>query len=289
MVEPLLHEARKWRYHLDQQPETGRRNRPLPAKTPSKRPNGVAPVSKSRSPRMAQTLPLEYRNEDVTSKLIGQFRDMIADRTLLLGTRLPAERDLACSFAVSRNSVRQALKVLEIMGVVKQKMGSGTYLNEDASSILTEAFRFLVLMDSISHEELYQTRLMMEPELAACAAEKATLEHLRHISRAIEAMKEAGNDFQRVIEADVEFHNRIFEAAGSRVCQSVFTVLHRALLESVAITSREVDVSHTLRFHQEIYQAIYDRAPERARQAMREHIEDARAVMRRSQLKRRAS
>ena len=78
---------------------------------------------------------------------------MIADRTLLPGTRLPAERDLARSFAVSRNSVRQALKVLEIMGVVRQKMGSGTYLNEDASSILTEAFRFLVLSPRTSNSE----------------------------------------------------------------------------------------------------------------------------------------
>ena len=262
---------------------------PLPNLTPPKRQIGLGAAHKPRAPRLAQTLPLAYRNDDVTSKLIGQFREMIADRTLLPGTRLPAERDLARSFAVSRNSVRQSLKVLEIMGVVRQKMGSGTYLNEDASSILTEAFRFLVLMDSISHEELYQTRLMMEPELAACAAEKATLEHLRYISRAIESMKEAGHDFQRVIEADVEFHNRIFEAAGSRVCQAVFTVLHRALLESVAITSREVKVSHTIRFHQEIYQAIYDRTPDRARQAMREHIEDARAVMRSSQAKTRVS
>lgn len=261
----------------------------MPTKTLATRQKGLATASKSRASRLAQTLPLEYRNEDVTSKLIGQFREMIADRTLLPGTRLPAERDLARNFSVSRNSVRQALKVLEIMGVVKQKMGSGTYLNEDSSSILTEAFRFLVLMDSISHEELYQTRLMMEPELAACAAERATLEHLRHISRAIVALKEAGSDFKGVIDADVEFHNRIFEAAGSRVCQAVFTVLHRALLQSVAITSREVNVSHTLRFHQEIFQAIYDRAPERARQAMREHIEDARAVMRRSQSKTRAS
>ncbi|MBZ2186023.1 MAG: FadR family transcriptional regulator [Bryobacter sp.] len=261
----------------------------MPSATPIERRKRSPAASKSRSPRLAQTLPLEYRNDDVTSKLIGQFRDMIADRTLLPGTRLPAERDLARSFSVSRNSLRQALKVLEIMGVVRQKMGSGTYLSEDASSILTEAFRFLLLMDSISHEELYLTRLMMEPELAARAAENATLEHLRQISRAIESMKAAGNHFQRVIEADVEFHNRIFEAAGSRVCQAVFTVLHRALLQSLAITSREVNVSHTLRFHQQIYQAIFDRTPERARQLMREHIEDAHAVMRTTQTKARVS
>jgi GntR family transcriptional repressor for pyruvate dehydrogenase complex len=232
--------------------------------------------AKVSAPRM---LPDAYRNHDITSKLIVRFRGMIADGTLLPGNRLPPERNLARDFAVSRNSVRQALKVMEAMGVVRQKVGSGTFLNENASSILTEAFQFLMLMDSITHEELFDARLMIEPELAARAAARSTLEHLKKLKQALEDMKNAGADFDRVIEADVEFHSRIFEAAGNRICQAVFTVLHRSLLGSVSFTSRHVDVSHTVMFHGEIYHAIYDRDQERARRTMREHLEDARSVM----------
>lgn len=230
--------------------------------------------------KKSRKLPAAYRNEDITSKLIVRFRHMIADGTLVPGNRLPPERSLARDFAVSRNSVRQALKVMEAMGVVRQKVGSGTYLNENASSILTEAFQFLMLMDSITHEELFDARLMMEPEVAARAANRATLDHLKELGRALEAMKQSGGDFERVIEADVEFHNRIFEAAGNRIFQAVFTVLHRALLGSISETSRKVDVSHTIGFHGEIYRAIYERDPERARRAMREHLEDARSLLR---------
>ena len=94
-------------------------------------------------------------NNDLTVTLLERFRELLADGSLTAGSRLPPERDLAKSFGVSRNSLRQALKVLGAMGVLTQRTGSGTNLRPDASAVLRQPFQFLMLLDSVSHEELF--------------------------------------------------------------------------------------------------------------------------------------
>src|ERR1700710_2924843 len=111
--------------------------------------------------------------DDVTHLLILRFQQMLSDGVLAPGTKLPPERELAASFSVARSSLRQALKVLEIMGVITQKVGDGSYLNRDASSVLAVPMEFLFLLDDTSVQELTELRFLMEPALAAKAAERA--------------------------------------------------------------------------------------------------------------------
>src|SRR4051794_13277219 len=79
----------------------------------------------------------EQEKDDVTRLLIARFRDLLSNGLLMPGARLPSERELAKNFGVARSSLRQALKVLEIMGVITQKVGDGSYLNKDASLVLS--------------------------------------------------------------------------------------------------------------------------------------------------------
>src|ERR1700676_3419941 len=97
-------------------------------------------------------------DERITARLISRIKSMIADGTLTPGIKFPPERDLAVRFGVNRTSVRQALKVLEIMGVLTQRVGDGTYLSASAESILHEPLEFLILLDDLSHQELFETR-----------------------------------------------------------------------------------------------------------------------------------
>src|SRR5580704_39479 len=147
--------------------------------------------------------------ELVTGKLIARFKDLLASGALKPGEHLPPERDLAVQFGVSRSSLRQALKVLESMGIVVQRVGHGTSLNSNATAILSEPFEFLVLIDGISIFELHEARMIVEPELAARAAERATLEHLSTLKKSIEVMKKTGSDPARRTEQDLLFHSTI--------------------------------------------------------------------------------
>jgi len=87
-------------------------------------------------------------SRDLTTTLVSGLKKMIADGDLHHGARLPPERDLAKRFSVNRASVRHALKALEVMGVVRQRVGDGTYLMQDASTALSAPMEFLLLVEA---------------------------------------------------------------------------------------------------------------------------------------------
>jgi GntR family transcriptional regulator, transcriptional repressor for pyruvate dehydrogenase complex len=223
------------------------------------------------------------RNRDtpddrVTGRLISEVKHLISNGALTPGSKIPPERELAKSFGVNRASLRQVLKVLEIMGVLSQRVGDGTYLNDSAESILDEPLDFLVLLDDLSHHELFETRLIVEPELAARAAERATAEDLGLLRKAIKSLENCETTKQR-LDADMAFHECIFRAAGNRICHLLFRVVHRTLLTSMTQLAGRVELERPLSYHRAIYAAIYNHDPETARRKMHEHISDAKALL----------
>src|ERR1700704_129208 len=151
--------------------------------------------------------------EDVTVRLLSTFKRLISEGALVAGSRLPSERELAENFQVSRSSLRQALKVLEIMGVISQRVGDGTYLNPVAPTLLGEPMEFLILLNGISFHELMEARIIVEPELAARAATRATAEDLAVLRREMAAMQAGAKKKTRGSEHDLQFHQAIFCAA----------------------------------------------------------------------------
>lgn len=220
----------------------------------------------------------DSQDDRVTAKLISQIKQMIADGTIAPGTKFPPERELAKDFGVNRASVRQVLKVLEMMGVLTQKVGDGTYLSNSAETILNEPLDFLVLLDDLSHHELFETRLIVEPELTARAAERATTEDLNALRNSISAMQNSKTTQDR-LNADMAFHDAIFRASGNRICQLLFKQIHRTVLCSMSHLSNRVSLEQPLMYHRKIYAAIKARDSEAARRTMREHILDARSLL----------
>ncbi|MGH9162405.1 MAG: FadR/GntR family transcriptional regulator, partial [Vicinamibacteraceae bacterium] len=99
---------------------------------------------------------------------------------------------------------------------------------------------------------------------------------LRH---EMEAMKASEGNHQLITQHDLEFHKIIFEAAGSRVCSLLFTVVHRSLQSLIEMTSHLVSVDHTLQFHQRIYTAIAQGNSEEARKRTAEHLADVNVLL----------
>ena len=219
----------------------------------------------------------------LTAKLISRIKNLITTGAVSPGAKFPPERELAKDFGVNRGSVRQALKVLEIMGVLSQHVGDGTYLSGSAETILNEPIDFLVLLDDLSQHELFETRYMMEPELTARAAERATAEDLSALRNAIFSMERSKTISER-LNADMAFHEAIFRASGNRICHLLFKSIHRTMMMSMSQLSGRVSQDRPLTFHRRIYAAIRARNSEDARRAMAEHINDARDLLGRPQL-----
>lgn len=227
-------------------------------------------------------MPPRTRKVDVTARLLATFKQLISEGTLAPGARLPAERELAASLHVSRGSLRQVLKMLEIMGVVSQRVGDGTYLNAAAHSMLAEPMEFLILLDGISFEELMDARLIVEPELAARAATRASAEQVTALRHSLDRM-EAGNGHHiEAVEGDLQFHRTIFQMAENRVCSLMFSMVHESLHKLMEITSRMVDLDHTVRLHHRIYTAIRKGDAAEARSRMFSHLTDAKELLIRS-------
>jgi GntR family transcriptional repressor for pyruvate dehydrogenase complex len=213
--------------------------------------------------------------DDVTHLLILRFQQMLSDGVLLPGTKLPPERELAASFNVARSSLRQALKVLEIMGVITQKVGDGSYLNRDASSVLAVPMEFLFLLDDTSVQELTELRFMIEPALAAKAAERANSDDIALLRQSIADLENSQRDRVKLVASDLLFHRAIFQASGNRLTGRLFHTIHRAMLNMMIVTSQLVDLEHTVAFHKPILAAIEKRDSALAAQLMTAHLADA--------------
>jgi GntR family transcriptional repressor for pyruvate dehydrogenase complex len=129
-------------------------------------------------PRAKVASRAPQQDSRVTARLISTIKELISSGTIPPGGKFPPERELAKELKVNRASLRQVMKVLEIMGVLTQRVGDGTYLSASSESILKEPLEFMVLIDDISPAELFETRAIVEPELAARAALRSTSEDL---------------------------------------------------------------------------------------------------------------
>jgi GntR family transcriptional repressor for pyruvate dehydrogenase complex len=223
-------------------------------------------------------MPPQPQKVDVTARLLATFKQLISEGTLVPGARLPAEREMASNLRVSRGSLRQVLKMLEIMGVVSQRVGDGTYLNAAAHSMLAEPMEFLILLDGISFEELMDARLIVEPELAARAASRASREQVTALRDSLDRMGNSTGHTE-VVEDDLQFHRTIFQMADNRVCSLMFSIVHESLRKLMEITSQMVDLEHTLRLHQRIYNAIKKGDPSEARARMFAHLSGAKELL----------
>jgi GntR family transcriptional regulator, transcriptional repressor for pyruvate dehydrogenase complex len=262
-------------------------------------PNFTAIRLNSRNPRLTQAFPLAQYSEmkehhysplvnvghmltdrdDVTHLLILRFQQLLSEGLLSPGTKLPPERELAASFGVARSSLRPALKVLEIMGVITQRVGDGSYLNKDASSVLAVPMEFLFLLDDTSLQELTEMRLMIEPALAAKAAERANAQDIALLKQSIVDFENSSKDRVRLVASDLLFHRAIFEASRNRLAGRLFHTIHRAMLNMIMVTSQMVDLEHTLQFHRPIMLAIEQRDSELAASLMKDHLIDARDLL----------
>lgn len=214
----------------------------------------------------------------LTAKILEKIKRLIATGAVTPGEKFPPERELAKEFGVNRASLRQAMKVLEIMGVLTPRVGDGTYLSSSAELTLKEPLDFLVLLDDLSHHELFETRMIVEPELAARAAQRATAEDLIGLRKAIIAMEHCRTNQER-LDADIAFHECIFRASGNRICHLVFRVIHRNLLTSMSQLSRRVPLDRPLTYHKRIYEAIQNRDSDGARRQMLDHITDTKVLL----------
>jgi len=231
---------------------------------------------KTRSPqrvtdRLAAELgPLQF--EGLTEHLVRQMKTWVLRGLVQPGERLPPERELAAMLSVSRASVRQALKVLQVMGVLEVRQGSGNYLTDAATRILRQPTDLLIPLRGLSFAELFESRRAVEGEAAACAATRASeLDHHK-IARELEQMRQHLQDPSGYFRHDVAFHRQIALASGNSVFVWFLELASKVMAEAWLARAKEGHQERTFAEHRAIHEAIERRDPEQAREAMLRHL-----------------
>jgi GntR family transcriptional repressor for pyruvate dehydrogenase complex len=211
-------------------------------------------------------------------QIVQQIEDSILKGDLKEGDQLPAERELAHQFGVSRTAVREAVKTLREKGLVEAYAGRGTFVtNGNAHSIRLTLDRMLRNGPSESTVHLAEVREILEPEIAALAAQRGDEDMLSAMRESIGVMDAARQDPAGFIEGDLDFHLALAEAAGNPLILSLIDSIVGQLREQRMRTYyTEGGPERGQYHHKRILEAIEHRDPQGAREAMRAHLRQVR-------------
>jgi GntR family transcriptional repressor for pyruvate dehydrogenase complex len=229
---------------------------------------------------MSTSAPLPRRplapREPATIELTRELINYLSSGDLYPGQKLPGERALAEALGVGRANLREAIKSLILLGLLEQRQGDGTYLSRNPSGLLPKVIEWGLLLGTHEIEELVEARQHLEITLAGLAArnrDEASLERLRAIA---EEMKNAGQDYQRYIDADVEFHLEIARASRNGVLSGVLANIRSLLLVwTTRVITAAQETESSLAMHLPVLKAIEDGDVNQARTAMQALMERA--------------
>ncbi len=204
-----------------------------------------------------------------------RVQQKILDGEWKQGDQIPSQRILSEHFNVSRASLREALLTLETLGLIRTEPGRGTYVTA-GSHDSTEALKWRY-SDSFAMADVFETRLMLEGQIAENAARAITPATLTQLVEATDEMERcwAAGDLLANVEADVKFHRAIAESCSNKMLQMVYETVQGLLSE----TQRQ-PIPHTnpsrmrdsIAEHRQIITAVAAQDSEAARQAMQRHV-----------------
>jgi len=231
---------------------------------------------------MASTSKTDFeaiRKNKVYEEVARQIERLILKK-LQPGDKLPSERELAEMLGVSRSSIRDAIRSLELMGLVEPRQGAGTIVCEVSAESLVNPLSNLLVRQQQQVSELLDFRKMLEPPLAARAATHASDEEVAEMEEILRRQDEKLRLGRLAIEEDSEFHYSVAMASGNTVVLKVLDIL-MDLLRETRERSLQLDgrPEKSLAGHRRILAAIKRHDGEAAKAAMRRHIEDIEEIV----------
>jgi GntR family transcriptional repressor for pyruvate dehydrogenase complex len=212
--------------------------------------------------------------KSVVDAVLDQVRALILDGELGPKNDLPPETTLAKKLGVSRQSVREAMRILLGEGLVEIRQGDGIYVREPSSE---DCIRPGVLQLMLASEELWEIqeiRRVLEPEIAANAAERGTEEDFDSAEKILRRMRDRASRNESVFELAWEFHLAIASASGNKSMTKLIGVVYRMIRAGEKpLHDRYFDPWQEIRDHGELLATIRRREPALAREAMRRHLD----------------
>ena len=210
-----------------------------------------------------------------TDQAVGAITRMLTSGELGPGDRLPPERDLALHLGLSRSTVREAIRGLEMMRVLQVRHGEGVFVTSLNAPLLLEATSFAMqLMRDHEVVELLELRAVLEGAAAAWASARMSDQQLRALLECLDLMDQA-TTADELLEADIAFHACIADGAGNAVLASVLDSFSARTYHARHLRAGldlEASLEAAKLAHHRIYDAVATRDPEWARSSASTHV-----------------
>lgn len=231
-------------------------------------------------------VPIQRDSNRFYEDIIENIKAMIVSGELAQGEKLPSERELAEYFNVSRIPVREALKILEYMGVLYNVRGEGMYVKNVGISEIINKMNFAFSATTHTMTDFIEVREALDTTAAYYAALRRTDEDIARMQRALDTMEEvsrpAEKETEEMIAASHEFHNGLVAAAHNSVLSGLYDNLFELLdiSKQLSVASRSCD-DHSRAEHCEIFKKILLKDADGARKAMVQHLDKAKGKIKR--------
>lgn len=213
--------------------------------------------------------------ESVAEMVVRRILDMVRAGVLKAGDQLPPERDLAISLNVSRPSVREAMRGLTVLGVVRTRQGGGAYISELDAEALLGPIQFFLSLQDMNIRELYDARSLIESDVARRAAVAISDAELTVLENILEAQAATLGDPLAFRTSDYSFHEAIWAGSRNAFLKRIGQSLNVLGLEFRKRASETAGVlERSFRDHRRLLDALQARDPEAAAQAAELHMQN---------------
>ena len=213
------------------------------------------------------------KQEAVSDRVVSQLLAMVKTGALRPGDRLPCEREMAQRFNVSRPTVREALRALVVLGVLKARHGSGIFVSALEATEILGPLSFFLTLHNVQVDQLYEARRLIEGEIASLAARNATAGDIAGLRQFIAEQKQSIHDPQCYRESDGRFHSKLAQISGNPFLARAAESLGVLGLEFRKIASETAAVLEgSIRDHQVIVDCIAAGDADGARIGMQAHM-----------------
>jgi GntR family transcriptional repressor for pyruvate dehydrogenase complex len=217
--------------------------------------------------------------DSLVDRVVKEIQRLIIEEKLEPGMRLPPEREFAEQIGVSRTVLREAIQILDAKGLLEVKHGIGTIVKKIGGTQISEPLNMLLQTQGITLEDLHQVRTILEVEIARIAAQNATEEDVIKLKDVLMDMEKNINNPEGFANLDEEFHRSLAKLSRNPLLMMLLDSIGGLMFEVRISVSNYPDLFKTVMpDHQEIMAYIENKEPDKARQAMRKHLENARKI-----------
>lgn len=227
------------------------------------------------------TLFQTVTKQRLVDRVVADIQDLIVQGKLAVGAKLPPERELAELFGVSRTVIREAVRILVTKGLLESKHGIGTMVRQGTRDQLVEPLGWLLQRNDATLDDLHEVRTILEVEIAAEAARRATEEDIAQLEQLVEHAATVRGDAAAFAASDAEFHQLLAGILRNAMLSVLLDSIRTLMSEIRLRVSRNSEFGTVvLADHAAILEAIRARDPLQARTTMQAHLVHARAFQR---------